>query len=86
MGARSCKMYLYNSIENNRLPILVGGTGFYIRNLMNGHYSNGEVVNFCPDIHFETAIITPTKRINIMTKHCKELKECFHTHAMKLKQ
>lgn len=55
---------VYKSVQSHRLPILVGGTGFYIRNFLYGH---GDIDNpshktfFCNDIKFITIAITPPK-------------------------
>ena len=68
MWSQDASIEIYKSISNKRLPILVGGSGFYIRNLICGHtiedtHASESIKTklFCPDIKFIRVLIMPDK-------------------------
>lgn len=77
--AQSAEFYIQNSIKNNRLPILVGGSGFYIRNLLEGHMLRNDPstrYNFCKNVEFKTVILMPPKEL-IFQKTLARIKNTF---------
>lgn len=63
--------------ERERVPIVVGGTGMYIRAFTEGFVFEGEP---SPELRKHLLLLTPTERLHRLLSHAPEAKEHIDVH------